>query len=515
MPAPLDNSLDSPLENAVEPAWTPPPACREEANPRPAQPLMGAEAPLDQDIDDALDSASRPRERLVRMASFRLAVLGMLLSSLGAIIVFALIYAAIDHTVRGEFVAAVHDERIELLTDMRQNHWSLARAVRQAIRESPDMFFVGASPGQRIIAGNLPIRGIRPGWHEFNRLDGVPLPAGVQAIYGAATVMPDGETLFIGKNASWLIALNTRIAYVFGSVFGAMTMLGLLASLLIAHSSLQRVRAISDASREIMAGDLCRRIKLYGRDDELDRLTEDLNAMLARMQGLVENVRQVSNDIAHDLRSPLTRLRERLERARDAPAHRQAAPAFEAALAQVDQIVGVFNALLRIAEIEARVSRSGFTRLDITAITAMLAEAYETVADDKGQSLAVAVEDGLAVEGDRDLLIQMLTNLIENAIRHSPPGAAITLSARALPKADMKSGMVALAVADDGPGVPEADRARVLQRFVRLDAARRSPGNGLGLALVAAVVALHEGVVTLGDNAPGLRVTVRLPRINP
>ena len=455
--------------------------------------------------DEAFEIRQRQRQQLFRMASFRLAILGMLLSSLGAVIAFALIYAAIDHTVQNTFVVSVGDERSELLTDMRRNHWTLTQAVNKAVQESPDMFFALIDKNYQTIAGNLDVPGLQPGWRKFSRVDGVPLPSGVLAVDGMATMLPGGDRLFIGRNASWLIALNTRLAYVFGSVFGVMTGLGLLASLLIAHSSLQRVRAISDASREIMAGDLSRRIKLYGRDDELDRLTDDLNVMLARMQVLVENVRQVTNDVAHDLRSPLTRLRERLELARDDPAHPQAVPAFDAALVQVDQIVGVFNALLRIAEIEASVSQSGFTTIDLRKLVEMLAEAYETVADDNAQSLSVDVDDALWVQGDRDLLIQMLINLIENSIRHCPAGTAICLSGRALPE------RVELVIADDGPGVPEADRIRVLQRFIRLDAARHSQGNGLGLALVAAVAKMHRGSIMLDDNKPGLRVRLVFP----
>ncbi|HET9147854.1 MAG TPA: HAMP domain-containing sensor histidine kinase [Acetobacteraceae bacterium] len=454
---------------------------------------------------DPHEARQRQGERLFRMASFRLAVLGMLLSSLGAILTFALIYGATGQTVRAALTASIRDERSELMADMRHDHLTLAQAVNRAIRSSPGTFFSLSGADDRVIAGNLPVPGLSYGWQSFSRLDGIALPAGILAVDGMAMPAPGGGTLFIGKDASWLAALNSRIAYVFGAVFGAMTALGLGASLLIAHYSLQRVRAISDASREIMAGDLSRRIKLYGRDDELDRLTEDLNAMLGRIQLLVENVRQVTNDVAHDLRSPLTRLRERLELARADPAHPAAAPAFEAALAQVDEIVGIFDSLLRIAEIEASVSRAGFVRVDLTALLEFLAESYETVADDRGQSLAAEIEAGLAMRGERNLLVQMLTNLIENAIRHCPPGSTISLSGRRI------GAEVEILVADDGPGVPEAERERVLRRFVRLDASRHSPGNGLGLALVSAVVALHEGAISLQDNTPGLRVHLRFP----
>ena len=466
------------------------------------------EVPHDQHAaywDEAFEIRQRQGQQLFRMASFRLAILGMLLSSLGAVIAFALIYAAIDHTVQNTFITSVRDEQSELLADMRRNHWTLTQAVNQAIQESPDMFFTLVAKDHHPVTGNLDVPGTQLGWRKLSQLDGAPLPPGVLAIDGMTMALPGGDRLFIGRNATWLIALNTRLAYVFGGVFGVMTGLGLLASLLIAHSSLQRVRAISDASREIMAGDLSRRIKRYGRDDELDRVTDDLNAMLARMQVLVENLSQVTNDVAHDLRSPLTWLRERLELARNNPAHPQAVPAFDAALAQVDHIVGVFDALLRIAEIEASVSQAGFTAIDLGKLVEMLAEAYESVADDNVQALSVNIDEGLWIRGDRDLLIQMLINLIENSIRHCPAGTAICLSGQALAEG------VELVVADDGPGVPEADRARILQRFIRLDAARHSQGNGLGLALVAAVVAMHQGSITLDDNRPGLRVRLLFP----
>jgi signal transduction histidine kinase len=267
---------------------------------------------------------------------------------------------------------------------------------------------------------------------------------------------------------------------------------------------LKRLDAFNRTSRAIVEGNLADRVPTRGTDDELDRLAANLNEMLDRIQSLMQTVRQVSNDIAHDLRTPLGRLRHRLEEAR-ATATSVAAyqSAVERAVADVDELLEMFSALLRIAQIEAGTRRAAFATVDLSGLFLELAEAYGPVADDRRQRLRADVAGGIAYRGDRQLLVQMLANVLENALRHTPEGAAITLSLARTPE-----GTVGV-VADDGPGIPDHARAKVFQPFFRLEASRNTPGSGLGLALVAAIADLHRIRLELAGNHPGLKVVLR------
>jgi signal transduction histidine kinase len=255
----------------------------------------------------------------------------------------------------------------------------------------------------------------------------------------------------------------------------------------------------------VAAGDLARRLPRAGRDDEFDSLSARINAMLDRLAEVMATLRAVTDDIAHDLRTPLTRLRQRLDDLRRAPPGGMEAM-IGAAEAECDAMLELFAALLRIAQVEAGAQRSAFATFDLSAVAEAVAEVYAPAAEERGQSLAAAIAPGLAAHGDRALVTQLLANLVENAVRHGRAGGHVTLSLAA-----SGGGGAEAVVADDGPGIPEAERERVFRRFHRLDAARATPGAGLGLALVRAVAALHGMTVTLADAAPGLRVRVTIP----
>jgi signal transduction histidine kinase len=267
------------------------------------------------------------------------------------------------------------------------------------------------------------------------------------------------------------------------------------------------VDAISRTAEAIIEGDLTQRIPLQGTKDDLDRLAETLNRMLDRTNKLLESVRQASNNIAHDLRTPLSRLGQRLEEARmrslSPEDHRRA---LDAAKTEVDALLDTFAALLRIAEVEAGAQRAAFHPVDLSAVVLTVTEAFTPSAEEAGYTLTAAVAHGIVVYGDRELLTQMLVNLVENALRHTPPGTHVRLSLRD------GSGRVMLTVEDNGPGVPETERELILRRFHRLDQSRSTPGSGLGLSLVVAVAELHRGELHLADAGPGLRVSVHLAR---
>ncbi|MBX6747657.1 MAG: HAMP domain-containing histidine kinase, partial [Acetobacteraceae bacterium] len=289
-------------------------------------------------------------------------------------------------------------------------------------------------------------------------------------------------------------------------------LIGLLGGIVMGRGVVLRAARMEAALAAVEAGEISRRVPAREGGDEFDRLATRINATLDRLQALMDTVRQVTDDIAHDLRTPLTRLRQRLEAALRTAPHgepEQEAPwreTIEGALADCDRILGIFAALLRIAQVESGARRAAFKRFDLTAVAETVAEVYAPAAEEREQRLETRLQPGLAAWGDPELITQMLANLLENAVVHGRQGGSILLSLAPGP-----NGGAVLEVADDGPGIPEAERERVLRRFHRLDAARSRPGSGLGLALVAAVAELHGIHLSLGDNKPGLRVRLEIP----
>jgi signal transduction histidine kinase len=394
---------------------------------------------------------------------------------------------------------------------------SVLRGIQRRVSDlrSPRRFILLQDASGNVLAGNLPARTPVMGWITLE----VPAPPADQASRadepepGTAVIalgrrLPSGEYLLVGENLYRAEKAEDAIALAFGWGILTTVLLALGGGALIAVGFLKRIEEINRTSRSIMDGNLSNRVPLRGSGDEMDQLAVNLNAMLDRIQALMESLKRVSDDIAHDLRTPLSRLRQRLEvsRARVATPEGYAA-VMDQSIAEVDAILETFQALLRIAQIEAGTRRAAFSDVDLGGIVSAVAEIFAPVAEDSGHRLRASVERGATIQGDPGLLTQMTANLLENSIRHCPPGAVIALTLT------REAGLPLLCVTDSGRGIPEAERDKVFRRFYRLETSRTTPGNGLGLALVKAVAELHGASVELGDNRPGLRAAVRFPGV--
>jgi signal transduction histidine kinase len=321
-----------------------------------------------------------------------------------------------------------------------------------------------------------------------------------------AYALPGGDQLLIGRDVRARSQLRGVLRDALLWALGLMFVLGLLGAIVIRSLFRRMIRDISTTTRAIARGDLTRRVPQTGIGDEFDELASIINDMLDRISRLMDGVRQVSNAIAHDLRTPITRARTRLE---DAALHAHSAEdlqsAIERATLDLDGIVGVFEALLRIAEIEAGSRRAAFAPIDLSPMLRDIDELYCAVAEERGLLMETTIDAPLPLLGDRQLVQQAVANLLDNALKFSAPGTTITFTAR------LEDGVIELAVADRGPGISAEDRNRATERFFRAETARSTSGSGLGLALVAAVAQLHNGTLHLADNEPGLRAVILLP----
>ena len=356
-----------------------------------------------------------------------------------------------------------------------------------------------------------------PGWLETNyrRLE-APEGSDHRALVQVVQ-LPGGFRLLVGRDLEERERLFGIIANAGQWSLALVVVLGLAGGFFVSRRVLNRVEAMTDKAQTIMAGDLAGRLPVAGTGDELDRLADHLNAMLERIEALMRGLKEVSDNIAHDLKTPLTRLRNRCEQAlRGSAGVADYRAALEATIAESDELIRTFNALLMIARAESGQARDNMTEFDAAEIARDVGELYEPLADEKGIALTVDAPTAAPVRGNRELVSQALANLIDNAIKYAGPNGEVNgTPAEIVVKAGNDGERIALSVADRGPGIAEADRGRVVERFVRLEQSRSAPGSGLGLSLAAAVARLHGGELKLEDNHPGLRSTIALPRAGP
>lgn len=400
----------------------------------------------------------------------------------------------------------------------------LVRLIERRSRQPGANLYAIAMPNGQILAGN--IASLQPGVLDDEGWTAVPFR--YERIGGEAErqhralaqviVLPNGMRLMVGRDIGEPEQVRGLVRQALVMALAVMVLGAAAIWFFIGRRALKRIDTMSDASRKIMAGDLSQRLPVQGSGDEFDRLSQSLNAMLGRIEKLNEGLRQVSDNIAHDLKTPLTRLRNRAEAAlADDGGEEAYRKALDEMIGESDQLIRTFNALLMISRVEAGSAAARLEPVDLSGIVADACELYEPAAEEAGSELEGHVQPGLSIKGNRELLAQALSNLIDNAIKYAvsdrdgAPGAKIAITL----KRDQDG--ICLSVSDNGPGIPAERRDDAVKRFVRLDESRSKPGTGLGLALVQAVAALHGGALELSDTvaggtvSPGLTVTMRLP----
>jgi signal transduction histidine kinase len=448
--------------------------------------------------------------RLVRTASFGLALLYATLLAASAVILGFIVYWNVQASIDRQMAARI-DAEIEILKGALQSDGSaeLVREVEERINYFGALeYFLADADGKRL-AGSLSNMPATDGWSDIAVPDAghskVPKNFRVETVH-----LDNGFWLVVGDSLGPKEDIRQAFLGALGWALLAFLILTLTAGALLSSAFLRRVDAIGRTAEAIIDGNFGSRIPLRGTNDNFDRLSATLNRMLDQIQRLMESLSQVSNDIAHALRTPLGRLRQKLEAARaKAGANSKCTMTIDAALGETDNILDTFSALLRIAQIESGTRTAGFREIDLSKLFETVSESFSAVAEDEGKILTAKITPSVKFWGDRDLISEMLANLLDNAIRHTPQGAQIEVTL-------VNGGAQLVAsVADDGPGVPQSERERIFRRFYRLERSTGTSGTGLGLSLVAAVAELHGMQCRASDNAPGLRMTLIVDWVAP
>jgi signal transduction histidine kinase len=461
--------------------------------------------------------------KLLRTTAFKLTLVYLMVFALFAAFLLGYIAWNTRRLVTEQITEIVDAEITGLAEQYRQG--GIRRLVfvvdARSRRPGSSLYLVTTRAGEGL-AGNVGslATGVleTPGWSEtaYRRPDDP--EGGEHRALVRVFQLPSGFRLLVGRDLEERERLRDIVFAAARWSLAIVVVLGIAGGLFVTRRVLKRVDAMTDTTRKIMDGDLTGRLPIAGTGDELDRLAENLNAMLERIEALMHGLKEVTDNIAHDLKTPLTRLRNRCEEAlRLAEDESQYRAALETTIEESEGLIRTFNALLMIARAESGQARDGMTEFDAAEIARGVGELYEPLADDKGIRLEVEAPASAPVHGNRELVSQALANLIDNAIKYGAPngGGANGTPAAIVVKAQGEGDRILLTVADGGGGIPAADRGRAVERFVRLEQSRSQPGSGLGLSLAAAVARLHGGELKLEDNNPGLRTVISLPRAGP
>ncbi|MBB3563934.1 hypothetical protein FHX06_005289 [Rhizobium sp. BK512] len=444
---------------------------------------------------------------LFKSTAVRLSALYILLFAICAATLVFYVTAMSERLLSGQIRDAVAQEvtQVQRAYDAGGMNLLLRTMERRARQPGANLYLI-AGPSGDILAGN--VASVQPGVFEEQGWTSVPFSyqrytdSGVVGHTAIANifVLDNGLRVLIGRDLGEPERFRVLVRQ---ALMIALAIMGLGAIIIwfgIGRNALKRIDRMSDAGKKIMAGDLSQRLPVGGSGDEFDRLSVSLNNMLERIEKLNEGLRQVSDNIAHDLKTPLTRLRNKAADALDIEDGEVRRSALEGIISESDQLIRTFNALLMISRVEAGSVAAEMSPIELSAIVADSAELYEPVADEAGMALNSEIEPGIEIQGNRELIGQAIFNLLDNAIKYSADtecAGSVSVKLRRRPDG------ICLSVADHGPGVPPDRREDVLKRFVRLDESRSKPGTGLGLSLVEAIMELHGGTLELSDTEPG------------
>jgi signal transduction histidine kinase len=446
--------------------------------------------------------------KTLRSSTLRLALLAIAVFGAVVVALFGYVYWSTASFVRTRADRAIDAEQVILLQAyQRAGRSGLIAAIGEQIAQNrlAGGRYLLVEPGGAPVAGNLAtwpaaLAGAN-GWGEFTPAT----PHAGRPARATFMTLPDGSRLLVGQAIDDLDAFAHQIetAILLGLTF--VFVLAGVASVSVTRRTVGRIEAVNATSRAIMRSGLGERIPLRGTHDEWDQLAANLNSMLDRIEGLMSEVKQVTDNVAHDLRTPLARMRGRLEKAYNAEGITERERGLIGdTLADLDGVLRMFSSLTRISQIEANGRTDPARAVDLSEVAREVGELFDAAAEDKGSRLEV-VGEGVLVMGDRDLLFDAVANLVDNAIKHGRAGGRVTVAVA------RDGGRGEIAVADDGPGIPVHERGHVFKRFYRLERSRRTAGNGLGLSLVAAVARLHGASIDMEDTAPGLKVRLRFP----
>ena len=447
---------------------------------------------------------------LLQSSTFRLAVLYMALFGASVAVLLTFIYWS-----TAGYMALQTDDTIEAeVTGLAERYGisgldGLVRSIDERISRKPngDAVYLLTDDELTPLIGNLDrwprVERDGDGWLNFNLEQATDDGEVTHRARARPFTLRGGYRLLVGRDMHELDATRNLIVRAIAWGLAITVMMALAGGIMLSRRTMRRLEAINETSRRIMRGDLSRRIPSRSTDDDFDQLADNLNGMLDTIERLMEDVRRVTDNVAHDLRTPLTRLRNRLEDLQGSSDLDKTR--VEAALADADGLLNTFNALLRIANIESGRRRAAFENISLDDVMRDVTELYEPLAEEKEQTLDLSVSASVHVSGDRDLLFQAIANLLDNAIKYTPRGGDIRVS--------LEDGAAGprIRIVDSGPGIPEQSREQVFKRFFRMEESRHTPGNGLGLSLVEAVARLHRADIELGGE-PGLDVSMAFPK---
>jgi signal transduction histidine kinase len=454
-----------------------------------------------------------PRTSPFRSGAFRFVLLVAAIFALGTLALLVMV----ERTVSQYAAEVAHDSittEVSILLD-EDRLSGRAQAIQSvtrrenAVREH-QLRFLLVDSRWRYLAGSLPAEIAHIGWrtikvpnHDADNDERATTMT--LATFGAR--MSDGAVVVVGSDTSDIEELRQNLGVTTGGFGMLIVLLALGGGFIVGTTFLRRLDRVNLSVARIMQGSLEERLPQIGMSPEFDRLSVNLNLMLGRIEALMDGVKQVSTDIAHDLRTPLTRLRQQLEDMRDTAPTQLTIEQAERALIQIDQILSIFRALLRISSLEAGAARKRFGPVDVSEMIELVFHAYQPVAEDQGHNLSAKIEPGVVAFGDAEMLAQAVTNLIENALFHTPRGTGVAVGVE-----QNAGGGVTIFVSDNGPGIPPGEARNVVKRFYRLDSSRGSEGAGLGLSLAAAITNAHGAKLVLADNDPGLKVEIRISK---